>query len=233
MAKALFFLFAFLFFLSCSTSQKKSTEETKEEAPECVTFVMVGQVRICLPEIDSMAESYTDSLVKVFADKHEMKGNSVLAFYLHNPTRFYVTREGEKIYDDFFKIYTVDNLKDLNIDEKYLDDVATSISDKNPVQTWGIVQKKLEKGFDFVPLDQPYFIDQYSPHPKVRSFVTLYRYNTGNYETLLLGIMNIMLIKERLVGMTYYKAFTGQDILSKTRTINDAIISKIMAENGL
>jgi hypothetical protein len=115
--------------------------------------------------------------------------------------------------------------------KKYLDDVANSIVASNTFVNWGETLKKLEKDFTFIPNAQPYFIDQYSPHPHVRSFVVLYKYNPGNYETVLMGVMNIMLIKKRLVGLTYYKAFMGAETLAKTRTKSDAIVGKIMAVN--
>lgn len=232
MAKALLLLpISFLIFLSCSQSQNKGTGETEEVQGDCPTFIAVGRVKICLPEIDSMVESYTDSIVKVWADSHELKGNTVLSFFLRNPTRYMTNATGEKTYDDFFKIYQVDNLKDLSVDAKYLDEVANSITTNNPFQNWSETLKKLETDFKFIPMNQPYFIDQYSPHPQVRSFVTLYRYDPGGYETLLVGVMNIMLIKKRLVGLTYYKAFMGQETMAQARTKNDAIVNKLMAVN--
>ena len=96
---------------------------------------------------------------------------------------------------------------------------------------WGEVQKKLQKDYKFLPAGIPYFIDQYSPHPDVRSFVILYRYQEEDIDIVLMGVMNMLLIKKRLVGLTYYKAFTGPETLSRTRTKNDAIVAKVMAVN--
>lgn len=230
MSKLLFAIVAFAILASCSSSPTKNTSDVQKEA-DCPAFIAVGRVKICLPEIDSMVESYTDSIVKVWADNHELKGNTVLSFFLRNPTIYQNSPSGEKLYDDFFKIYQVDNLKDLDVDEKYLDDVANSIATSNTFVNWGETMKKLQKDYSFIPETQPYFIDQYSPHPHVRSFVVLYRYNPGAFETVLMGIMNIMLIKKRLVGLTYYKAFMGVETLARARTKSDAIVGKIMAVN--
>jgi len=234
MTKAILIVISLWTALSCSQFQNKTSgEEVQEFQDTCSTFVAVGRVKICLPAIDSMVEQYTDSLVKVWADGHELKGNSILSLYLHNPARFHTTASGQKNYDDFFKIYQVDNLKDLNVDEKYLNEVANGITTTNTFSNWGETQKKLETDYKFITPDLPYFIDQYSPHPHVRSFVTLYRFTPEGFnETLLVGVMNIMLIKKRLVGLTYYKAYMGHETLSRSRTKNDAIISRVMAANG-
>ena len=234
MTKAILIAISLWTALGCSQFQNKESGEAVQEFQDtCSTFVAVGRVKICLPAVDSMVEQYTDSLIKVWADGHEIKGNTILSLYLHNPARYHTTPSGQKNYDDYFKIYQVDNLKDLNVDEKYLTEVADAITTTNTFFNWGETQKKLETDYKFITPDQPYFIDHYSPHPHVRSFVTLYRYSPeGAYETLLLGVMNIMLIKKRLVGLTYYKAFTGYDVLSRSRTINDAIVSRVMAVNG-
>jgi hypothetical protein len=231
MTKALFFTCLTLLTFSCSTAKEKPAPEEQPKEQDCPNFINVGTVKICLPELDSMAESYNDSIFKKFADDNELASNKVLSLYTRNPTNFYVNAAGQKIYDDFFKIFIVKDLQDMKTDQAYLDQVDQSIIDSHTFETWGVVQKKLEKGFDFVPKDQPYFIDHYSPDQKVKSFVCLYRYNTGTYETLLLGIMNIILIKERLIGLTYYKAFTGQESLPKTRNKNDAIVLKLLAYN--
>ena len=229
MPRLLVFLIAFLFLLSCASTTKKDTEQV--QATDCPAFVNVGKVKICLPEIDSMVESYNDSIVKVWADRHEFQGNTVLSFYLRNPTRFAAAETGEKIYDDFFKIFQVNSLRDVDVDTKYLDDVAYSITNGREMGNWGEVLKKLEKDYKFLPMDRPYFIDQYSPHPDVRSFVVLYRYSAGNASIVLIGVMNSMLIKKRLVGLTYYKAFFGPETLTRARTKNDAIVAKVMAVN--
>jgi len=233
MAKVLFFPLAFVFVLGCSQSKNKASDEIKEETLDCPAFVKVGFVKICLPEIDSMVESYNDSIVKVFADKHELKGNTVLSFYLRNPTTVGTNDAGEKTYDDFFKIYQVDNLMNMNIEPTYLDQVANSITTTNTFANWYETQQKLNSELSFLPLDQSYFIDHYSPHPKVRSFVTLYKYKTGGgFETVLIGIMDIVLIKRRLVGLTYYKAYMGAETLIQAKAKNDMIITKLMAANG-
>jgi hypothetical protein len=231
MYKSLFLLISFLILWSCSSSPNKNSDEVQEVVDDCPTFVSVGKVRICLPEIDSMVESYNDSITKAWADSHELKTNSILSFYLKNPTFFRTLDNGDKAYDDFFKIYQVNNLKDLNVDEKYLDEVANSIATNNTFYSWGETLRKMATQVSFIPADQPYFIDQYTPHPNVRSFVVLYRVQYPKYESVLIGVMNIMLIKKRLVGLTYYKAFLGQETLSKARTKNDAIVGKVMAVN--
>ena len=231
MAKALFLPVCFLLILSCGNFKNKSNGEVQDAQADCPAFVAVGRVKICLPEIDSMVEALDDSIVKSWADRHEIKGNTVLSMFLRNPTRYQVNDAGEKTYDDFFKVFQVDMLKDKDTDMAYLNDVANSITTTNTFHNWGETQKALESDYKFIPPDQAYFIDSYSPHPQVRSFVVLYRYNPGKYETLLMGVMNIMLIKKRLVGLTYYKAFTGQETLGKARTKNDAIVGKVMAVN--
>jgi hypothetical protein len=82
MYKLLFAIVAFAIILSCSSSPNKNTGDVQQESVDCPAFIAVGRVKICLPEIDSMVESYTDSLVKVWADNHEYKGNTVLSFFL-------------------------------------------------------------------------------------------------------------------------------------------------------
>jgi len=227
-SRLLLVLVAFLVLLSCASNTKK---EVQAETTDCPAFVNVGKVKICLPEIDSMVESYNDSIVKYWADQHEFQGNTVLSFYLRNPTRFAASESGEKIYDDFFKIFQINSVRDFDADTKYLDEVAYSITNGREMGNWGEVLKKLEKDYRFIPADKPYFIDQYSPHPDVRSFVVLYRYGFGKGDIVLIGVMNTMLIKKRLVGLTYYKAFFGPETLARARTKNDAIVAKVMAVN--
>lgn len=221
----IFLLCAFsLLLLSCSLTENSK----KEKCPESFDY---GSVNICLPSIDSMKNYYADTTIKKMADRLETPTNSIKAFYLTDTVYHMVKETGLLVNDNFLKITTINDLADTKSDSAYLEQVSNSIQTNNPFHDWNEIRMKLETGMDFITPGHTIYVDKYSPAPAVRSFVMLLKYRNGTQDELLMGILNIMLIKERLIGMNFYKLYRGAETLDQARTKNDAIVRRMMDTN--
>lgn len=223
-------LLAILVIIGCLQSCNQNNANIN--STPCDKSVSWAGIEICLPEIDGMTECYSIPNVRSLADKFEYQGNTVLAYYINNSTFKQVNKLSEVVYDDYFKIYVVNDLKDIAATEVELNQISNNMSSTFKKESWSDLKKKMEENLDFVSIGKPVVIESYSPHKNVRTFIMLTKYQIDEYnEYVMIMSLNIILTKEKIIGLGYYKLYDGEESIKKTRAKNDYIVLRLMDEN--
>jgi len=231
--KIIFGIFTLITILSCTNSGQQQSESTQlvSESIVCYNSVSFGDIYICLPEIDGMKECYLVPIVKKLADQFEYEGNSVLAFYLNDKTYKQVDKLDEITYDDYFKIYATNQLKGIKAGKKELNEMSNAIGGNWIKEKWSGLKSKIEKDHNYLSVGRPILIEDYSPHEDVKTFIMLTKYQMEDYEYVMVMSMNMLLVKNRLIWLAYYKDYDGEESINKTKAKNDYIVLKFMDDN--
>lgn len=215
-----------IIFLGCS-----KTDPQNETLILCKNSISFGDIDICLPEIDGMTECYDIPLVKSRADKSEYEKSSVLAFYLNNVTYKQVARLDRITFDDYFKIYALNESKSVKISQEELDQMSDLLEGNFLKENWNEIEYNIKRKHDYLSVGKPILIESYSPHKKVKTVIMLTKVLVNDNEYVMVGSINLLLIKERLIWLAYYKNYEGEASIKKIKAKNDYIVLRLMDEN--
>jgi hypothetical protein len=226
-------LIALSLFFSCNYfSEPKSTSQKQNlNSPKCIEIVKCGDIDLCLPEIDGLTERYKNPLVKPKADEYTYPGNSILAFYVNDSTYNQVQRHEEVAFQDCFKVYLIDKMKGLKIGQIELNQIAQTFENANSKYDWDKLITEIEKKIDNLSIGKPVLLKSYSPSKQIRTFVLLTKKIVKEKEYITLMTMNLILVKERLVFISYYKNYDGIESVNKVIAKNDYIVFRFLDEN--
>lgn len=211
--------------MSCSDSGQKN------DSSECNRSVAYGDIELCLPVIDSMKECYSVPNVKELADQFEPEVSTILAFYLNNETFNLVDHLSEISFDDYFKISAANNLKDFKASKSELNQMANMLETNFIKVNWNEIKSNIENSLDFISVGQPVLIESYSPHSEIKTFVMFIKYQGEDFEYVMAMSSNMLLIKERLIYLNYFKIYDGEESIKKLKAKNDYIVLRLMEEN--
>jgi len=96
---------------------------------------------------------------------------------------------------------------------------------------WSEIKNNVEKYFDNISFGQPVLIDSYSPHTDIRTFILLIKFQGEDFEYVMISSSNMMLIKERLIYLNYYKLYDGEESVKNLKAKNDYMVLRLMDEN--
>jgi hypothetical protein len=197
----------------------------------CEKFVQFGNTNICLPIVDGMTECYTNPIIRLRADKYNYDGNTILAYYLNNTTYKNVENIEDKDYDDFFLIQGVNALKEIKMGEDELIKMDEMVNGKYIRENWKDLKLKFEKGYENISIGRPILIESYKTNKNERTNVLLSKYQKNGIEKVLILIMNFIIIKERVVTLSYYKNYNGESSIIEAKAKNDYITLQVIDEN--
>ncbi len=220
-----------------ANSQSRYSEWLKEEKPvinsdvSCEKSVIFGEIKICLPIIDGMIECYSNPNVKARAINSETEGNTGLAVYLNDETYKQISKNGNIVFDDYFKIFVIDITKDIKIGESELNEIAKGMEGMFVKENWDESNRKYKERWNYISVGKPIIIESYSLNNRIKTMVILTKTKTSQKETVMIGILNFIQIKERLVGLNYYKDYDGEESIKNAKSKNDYILLRLLDEN--
>ena len=209
------------------------------QSNDCSNLVTFGDINICLPNILGMTECNSDPLVKLTSDL--LKGSNeevTLGFYLpddiyKSSTRYYDFYEngfGEK----YIKIYSLETLKGKTADESILDYLSSSVKsmfDDYEGSLKSIIDSKASDLLIDVTFDNPILLEEYQPSPKIKSFLTLMHFAAEGESYISTVVMNIILIKNRILFFAYYDDYKGGSHINKVKQANDYFGLRLLQNN--
>lgn len=210
---------------------EKQQETAILKENNCDDFIRWGEINICLPEIDGMKNVYSIPKMKKMLDEWEHKNNSVLAYYISNDVYKQIDNIEEIIYDDYFKIYSVNNFKNALADKNALEKVAsgTKAVFNTSLQNSSRIKEEMKKRN--MSFDKPILIEDYFVNPNVSTSLLLMKANVGDYERIMVATINIALVKNRIIYICYYKDYEGEESIKKAKAKNDYFVLRFMNEN--
>lgn len=208
--------------------QQKETAISKEK--NCKNSISWGEINICLPEIDKMKNIYPIPKIKKILDEWEVHNSTIFAYYVSDEIYAQIDNIEEIIYDDYFKVSSVNNYQNAFADKNALDKVASGTKAIFNTDFQKLSKRKeIEK--KNMSFDKPILIDDYHINPDVNTFSLLTRVNIGGYERIMVMMMNIAVVKNRIVYIGYYKDYEGEESIKQARAKNDYFVLRFMNEN--
>jgi hypothetical protein len=222
-----FYILLILLVVSCGKSKEKEVvaESADLEAvstdSKCETETSFGDIDICFPHIKGMKECYSDPRVKTHVDYTGMDGNVILGYYFSDETYANADQLGEIAYDDYFKVYAVEQLKNMKITSKDMNDLKKVIEETTLKSDWNAVKNNIEKQLEGFSFGKPILIESYQPRSDIWSFLTLMNVVSGDQENTLVMNMSMVKIKDRLIYYAHYLDYEDEETLKSSKTKSD------------
>lgn len=197
----------------------------------CEKLVDVSNREICLPEIDGMKECYDIPAVKLKADKFENSGNSILGFYVTNDVYKRIDDFEGITLEEYFKIYVVNNMKDKEYDLSQLNEMGMIIENSFIKDNWDKLKTEVEKSHSYLSIGQPVLIEKYNPNEQTRTYLLIVKIESQGVEYIMLMSVNIILIKDKIIWLAYYKKYEDRESIDIVKSSNDNIVLKFADVN--
>ena len=218
-------------------SQSRHSEWLQEAKPvvssdvNCDKSVIFGDIKICLPIIDGMIECYSNPNVKDRVINSETEGNTSLAVYLNDETYRQISKNSNIVFDDYFKIFAIDITKEVKIGASELNEIAKGMEEMFVKENWDESNRKYKEKWNSISIGKPVIIESYSLNNRIKTMVILTKTQTNQKENVMIGVLNFTIIKERLVGLNYYKDYDGEESIKNAKSKNDYILLRLLDEN--
>ncbi|MDR1408100.1 MAG: hypothetical protein LBJ23_08665 [Tannerella sp.] len=213
-------LLALLVLTGCSGTGNKGTV--------CKNSVFYGYVNICLPEIRGMQECLAHENVKQIVQPYLISG-PVLGYYLNNETYGKIDSLGLITYDTYFMLYGEYQYENY---QAAVNDLETKTAglEKSLFDREGFEQ--IEKNMGAVKAEKPVLLEKYSPYPNVRTMIVLMKYKSDEgTETSVVSAANVILVKQRLLNLAYYVAYSGGKSIDDLKQKNETVVSTFLKAN--
>ena len=203
-----------------------------QNTPNCSRKVNFGDISICLPKIEEMNECYNQKIVKEKADKNEIEQTELLGFYLNDFVFGKIDKLNEFDFDDYFKIYSFDFAKGINFKTSDLDKMSDMITGNGKLIGWDKIIKELNNNPNStISFDRPIYVDKYVVNDKSRTSIFINRIKNNDKQYYILGSINTMVIKNRVIFLSYYLNFEDSSSLENFKKKNNEIVLKIQKAN--
>jgi len=191
--------------------------------------VKFGDIEIVLPIIDGMIECYFDDRVKELVNMLELVDNKVLACYLNLNVYNEISKIKEISFDDYILIFSPAEA----INESFSQDDLKMLShfEKNELNWIDIIDLVSEKSLYEFKLDSLVMIDSYQLNTDVITSIYLTKSHDVNEDNFMLISYNYVLIKNKLIFLTYYKFYQEKNCLEIFKKKNDDVVLFFMKEN--
>lgn len=199
---------------------------------ECENSKLFGNTEICLPEIDEMYENYLNPIVKENVDSFSNKNTiTILAVYINKSDNSRLNKFENPEFDDYFKIYGLNKLKNKFIDLKFFK-VFKEIIKNNFVKTdWKSIESKFSNNINDIKIEKPIQIEIYYPNDSVVTIVMLNKIKVNNNELIGFSTLNYMFVKNSIINFSYYKIYDGPKTIENVKLKNDYLAQKILSIN--
>ncbi len=219
--------------ISCTNSleQQNESNQSASEVNDCDNSVPFGNINFCLPEIGGMKECFSIPIVKKIASKIESENKTVFAFYLNDKTHEKIDVLDMISLDDYAVFYASDIFKEKKADRKDLIKITNMVTDNTIKRNWNEINSIIEKNNGSISIDRPILIEDYSPSDYVNSFIFLTKVSNEDSEFIMVFALNLLLAKEHLLWMGYYKEYDGKESIKKIKAKSDYIALKFIDDN--
>jgi hypothetical protein len=209
---------------------KEIKKEDKTNLP-CLLSAKVGNVEICIPEIDGMHECHLNLSIIKRTSSFNHNGNSIIGFYINDFYYKNIDKAEEMKFDDYCQIYTIKKIEQLNISEQlfeqFIDQTDTVVSK----EYWNKIKYPLEKKNENSTFSKPVLLENYSLKQNVKSQVLISKINMLDDENVMICVINYMLIKNKIIFLGYYKKYEGEESIKNAKAKNDYITLRFIEEN--
>ncbi|HQF29728.1 MAG TPA: hypothetical protein PLD36_14015 [Bacteroidia bacterium] len=205
--------------------------QTGKSNIHCERKTNFGEAELCLPSINGMKECYENEVVKAFADQTEYETNKVLGYYLMDSTYKAIVAGSEFEMGDYFKIYGTTKLADYKAGPKELDMINDVVEKTLEPVNFAEIKKKMDAQLDSIDVGAPMLLEKYSKNKNSKSFVLLVKYSTEESSYMMVMSLNMLLIKDRIVNLAYYREYHDEADITAMKASSDVVVKRVLDEN--
>ena len=206
------------------------------QSNKCSNPVSFGDVVICIPEMLNMTECYSDPLVNTYANI--FKGSSdekILAFFVSNNEYddLYSTLLEDGLQDPYIKVYSTSTVENIYVTKKDLNTVSLGIKSAFDDYEGSDVESSINSKASELDISfgKPILFDEYSLDSNIKSFVAIMNMSAGNESIIMVAVMNLLIVKNRLLFFAYYDEYRGVDKIEKIKSNSDYFALSLLAKN--
>ncbi|MET3731475.1 hypothetical protein [Moheibacter stercoris] len=226
-----------ILFFSCNNGiENKNLEEdfpiVEEVLKPCTYGVQFGDIDVCIPEFNGYKNIYNNEHSDLidFLESNEHPSNQLIAAFVNDIS---YKEENYKTFNDsdYFKIYSVKNYRNKFSNSKDLQKIFNIHNEGFVSKNWDYVNGKMKEVESELELDKPILLESYKTNENFYTLVFLLKYNMEAEEKIMVGTMNILLIKNRIIHFAYYLKYNeeNQAIIKQK---NNYIGLRILDENN-
>ena len=215
-------LFVFIFTLLHSQTQSKKKV--------CEKQIYYGGTEICLPKITGKTECYSLPILQEFVS-YILASNSmdIMGVYLSDETYNEIEYLDAIPFDGVILVYAQKNMKYVKGNVNDLNQVAKMMK-----KHFAQLDSSLDDVTifdDLIKFGKPVLLSDYSPNKNVQSFKLLTYMKYGQDDYVNICIMNMMIVKEKLITLAYYDMYKDKSSLEAAKAMNDYIVLRFLEEN--
>lgn len=208
------------------------TNWTLAQDSDCSRITSFGESNICLPVLEGYQECYLDSAVKPIIDAIEPPSNMTLGFYLSNAAFEKRDSMGRLSIDNYFKVYGIEQMRDYEVDRQILKQIQNVFTQNFISKNWELVENEIDKIELELKIGVPTLVKSYSKNEDSFTYVLLTKNKPKDGQPSTLAMtMNVLLINKRLVMMTYYLGFKGEETMYRLQENSDLILLELQNKN--
>ena len=202
-----------------------------DESVRCSNSRFYGDIEICLPIIDAMTETYSNSKVKERTDLFSFDNNTILGVYLNNRDIAKIEDFDKAEIDDYFKLYALKVLEGKSIDKSQFAEIRKHSNGNISQNEWVGIKKKVLNGTKDLTIGKPTQIDFYDANDDIFTSLFLVKMINGTTERISAMTMSLVRLKNTIVYYSYYRNYLGPETLDQVRAKNDLFGYKLLEVN--
>lgn len=213
------------------TFLNKEIKKEPQTTLPCISFANIGNKQICFPEFEGMHECHLYLGIKKRTESFNNNGNSIIAFYL-NDHYFKNIDNIEKIkVDDYFQIYTIKKYENLEISDDLFEQYLNYADSIGTNSYWKNTKNSLNKQIENYIFSKPILYETYSINKNIKTQVLISKIETTGDENIIICVMNHILIKNRIIFLSYYKKYNGTESIIHAKAKSDYLVLRFNDEN--
>jgi hypothetical protein len=198
--------------------------------------VNFGNTLIRLPKVIGLTECYREPIVKMNADLFKgTDDEEILGFYISDDeyNDLYNSLMEKGLQKEFVKIYSTNLVKNYNVSEEDFNKFSSGIRSMFNEYEGSQIQSKINSKMELFDISagKPILLDEYQINSKIKSYVALMKFKFENENIISLIVMNVSIIKNKLIFIAYYDKYSNSDQIKKLKAKNDYFLLSLLAAN--
>ena len=222
--------FILILLLSCNVREKGKAKSTTN----CLeTQRSVGDISICLPNLQGYNECLNDKAVKERAyDETKILGDNIFGIYLPNQLyKEFLQNPNKVLWTEYLKFYSTPKLENQKVPSSFFKQIEEKMKNESDIVPWKEAIEKINNNNPSLLLGKPILIEHEKCHPQTDSYIYLSSYNFIGKSGYMLFVANFCIIKERLIYFGYYLNYENNSSLNKLKRRNLFFINEFMSLN--
>ena len=206
------------------------------QSNKCSNSVSFGDIVICVPEMLNMTECYSNPIVNSYANMFKgTNDEKILAFFISNNEYddLYSTLLEDGLKEPYIKMYSTSMVENIYVTKNDLNTVSLGIKSAFDEYEGSDVESRINsKASEFdMSFGKPILFDEYSLDSNIKSFVAIMNMSADNETVVMVAIMNLLIVKNRLLFFAYYDQYRGLDKIEKMKSNSDYFALSLLEKN--